>query len=92
MSTKSTTLYLDDLRLTIRLQFELWRQLATYSLNNKETGNTLMIRLLKDYFNIEDLTEIHNRLLFAKVDPESGQSANSIVNKLLTKYFLNNPV
>lgn len=98
METKSTTLYLDDQRLTIRLPLELWRQLATYTINNKlsgnkkENGNTLMVRLLVQHFDTDDLIKIHSRLLLAKVDPESGQSANSIVTNLLTEYFKANPV
>ncbi len=87
MSTKSTTLYLDSQRLTIRLPVELWRILATYSIKKKESGNALMVRLLVRHFDTESLTDIHQKLLLSRVDPASGQSANAIVTELLTKYF-----
>ncbi len=92
MSTKSTTLYLGDARLSIRLPIDLWRQLAKYTIITKEPGNTLMLRLLTQHFGIGDLTEIHSRLLLSKIDPESSKSANTIVVNLLTEYFSSNPV
>lgn len=84
---KSTTLYLDDKRLSVRLPFELWRQLANYSLDTKEKGNTLLTRLLSQHFGITDLTKIHNQLLRAKTDPVSGASANTVIVNLLTEFF-----
>lgn len=91
MSTKSTTLYLGDNRLSIRLPIELWRDLAKYSRTTKEKGNTLMTNLLIEHFKTSDLAAIHEKLLSSRYDPSSGDSGNTIVVNLLTQYF-NNPV
>ncbi|MDA8223894.1 MAG: hypothetical protein M0Z35_19815 [Desulfitobacterium hafniense] len=93
MSTKSTTLYLGDNRLSIRLSIELWRQLGKYTLASKENkGNTLMIDLLTKNYGITNLAEIHNKLVSAKYDPGQSKSGNTIVVDLLTEYFKANPV
>ncbi len=89
---KSTTLYLGEARLSIRLPIDLWRDLAKYSRTTKEKGNTLMLNLLIEHFKTSDLAEIHEKLLSSKYDPSSGDSGNKIVTKLLTQYFTSNPV
>jgi len=89
---KSTTLYLGNNRLSIRLPIELWRQLGKYSLSAKAKGNTLIVNLLIKHYGLDDLTEIHSKLISAKYDPAQSQSANTIVVKLLTQYFTSNPV
>ena len=93
MSTKSTTLYLGEARLSIRLPIDLWRQLGNYTLASKSNkGNTLMVDLLIKHYGITDLAEIHSKLISAKYDPEQSKSGNTIVIDLLTEYFSSNPV
>lgn len=76
---KRIPLYIADKQPSVRVPVDIWKKMKYNEIDNSESLNGLMIRLLSEHFATADQVEIYNQM--------QAVNANELINTLLTKYF-----